>query len=385
MSNQENIGLDIINELQNLRNSKVISYFTGDRKPYFGAQIGEDAVRPLYDHLLALDFEDHENKRIDLLIYSLGGDVSVPWRMVSMIREFCNEFNVLIPYRAHSGATLISIGADNIIMGKKAELGPIDPTLERFIDRNTPPERIAVEDVKSFLAFIKDRAEITDQNAKTQLLKVLVEDIGPRVLGSVGRMDHHIRLIARKLLTTRKEMIAEEKLNPIIDILTTEMYFHGHAIGRKEAKDIGLPIIYPDVELEEKLWKLFLIYEKFLKLDEPVFPEILLKNKERVELELIPIALIESENKLHVHKLDFEIKQNRKIPTNPSFKFNLQLQLPPNITPQSITQQTQQVLNQLLNQINQQIPAMIGKELQKQSPVMGYKWKIYNTKWYNLK
>ena len=385
MSIQDKIGLEIINELQNLRNSKVIVYFTGDRKPYFRAQIGEDAVRPLYDHLLNLEFDDQEDKKIDLFIYSLGGDVSVPWRIVTMIREFCHEFNVLIPYRAHSGATLISIGADNIIMGKKAELGPIDPTLERRINRNSPPERISVEDVNSFLAFIKDKAEITDQNAKSQILKCLVDDIGPRILGNVGRMDNHIRLVARKLLTTRREPQVEEKITPIVDILTTEMYFHGHAIGRREAKDIGLPIIYPDEDLEEKIWKLFLIYEKFLKLDETVFPEILLKNKEREELTSVPIALIESENKLHVHKLDFEINKKKKIPANPSFNINLQLQLPPNINPQQITQQTQQVLNQLLNQINQEIPAIISKELQKQSPVIGYEWKIYNNKWYNLK
>jgi hypothetical protein len=32
-----------------------------------------------------------------------------------MIREFCDEFNVLIPYKAHSAATLLSLGADTII------------------------------------------------------------------------------------------------------------------------------------------------------------------------------------------------------------------------------------------------------------------------------
>ncbi|MFW9882582.1 MAG: ATP-dependent Clp protease proteolytic subunit [Candidatus Thorarchaeota archaeon] len=384
MSVQDKIGLDIIKEVQNLRNSKVIVYFTGDRRPYFRAQIGEDAVRPLYDHLLNLEFEN-QDKRIDLFIYSLGGDVSVPWRIVSMIREFCDEFNVLIPYRAHSGATLISIGADNIIMGKKAELGPIDPTLERILDRNSPPERIAVEDVNSFLTFIKDKAEITDQNARSQILKSLVDDIGPRILGNVGRMDNHIRLVAKKLLTSRSVQLADEKIGPIVDVLTTEMYFHGHAIGRREAKDIGLPIIYPDYDLEEKIWNLYLIYEKFLKLDDPVFPEILLKNKESEELTSVPIALIESDKKLHVHRLDFEIKKKKKIPANPSFNFNLQLQLPSNILPQQITQQSQQILNQLLGQINQQIPTIISRELQKQSPVIGYEWKIYNNKWYNLK
>ena len=85
---------------------------------------------PLYDHLVNLDFAG-KTKKIDLYIYSRGGDVSVPWTVASMVREFCDEFNILIPYKAHSAATLRSLGADNIIMGRKAELAPIDPTLVR--------------------------------------------------------------------------------------------------------------------------------------------------------------------------------------------------------------------------------------------------------------
>ena len=117
----------LIKQIQKKRNSKVITYVTSDRPPV-AARIAEDAVRPLYDHLTALD----SSEKVDLFIYSRGGDVSVPWRIVSMFREFCDEFSVLVPYKAHSAATLLSLGADYIYMGRKAELGPIDPTLYRM-------------------------------------------------------------------------------------------------------------------------------------------------------------------------------------------------------------------------------------------------------------
>jgi ClpP class serine protease len=167
------IGGDKIKDIEKIRNSKVIVYFTGDR-PFelTHAMITEDAVRYLYDHLLSLKFEEGNTKIIDLFLYSRGGDVSVPWRIVSMIREFCDEFNVLIPYKAHSAATLLSLGADTIIMGKKAELGPIDPTLSRKSvgGPSTPPQDISVEDVNSFVSFIKETANINDQAAVAQLL-----------------------------------------------------------------------------------------------------------------------------------------------------------------------------------------------------------------------
>ena len=248
MSGNNHIGKELIEKIEEKRQSKVIVYFTGDRHP-FGARIAEDAVRPLYDHLLSLEFKE-DKKRIDLFLYSRGGDVSVPWRIVSMIREFCDEFNVLIPYRAQSAATLLSMGADNIIMGKKAELGPIDPTLVKATIGETaaPPQEIAVEDVNSFLSFVKERANINDQDAVASILGSLINQIGPLTLGSVNRQHHHIRLVARKLLTSRKEKLDEEKISSIIETLTEKIYSHGHAIGRREAKDIGLPVKYPDDE-----------------------------------------------------------------------------------------------------------------------------------------
>ena len=45
--------LELIREIQESRGSKVLVYFTGDRRP-FSSQIAEDAVLPLYKHLLAL-------------------------------------------------------------------------------------------------------------------------------------------------------------------------------------------------------------------------------------------------------------------------------------------------------------------------------------------
>lgn len=381
MSENKHIGKELIKKIEDLRNSKVIVYFTGDRYP-FGARIAEDAVRPLYDHLLNLEFNGDE-RCIDLFLYSRGGDVSVPWRIVSMIREFCDEFNVLIPYRAQSAATLLSMGADNIIMGKKAELGPIDPTLVKGTVGETavPPQEIAVEDVNSFLSFVKERANINDQDAVASILSTLIDQIGPLTLGSVNRQHHHIRLVARKLLTSRKEKLDEEKIATIVDTLTEKIYSHGHAIGRREARDIGLPVVYPDENLENLMWSLYLKYEEFLGLRKPIYPELVLKDKEYYQIEDVPIAVIESSKKLHVFRTNIELKKKRAIPPNPQININLSLQLPPGISSEQIPQQAQQLLNDLLNQIAQIIPHIVQQELVRQSPVVGIEGGPYGGEW----
>ena len=383
MSNQQQVRAKLITDLEKARKSKVIVYCTGDRQPLGGAKIAEDAVRPLYDHLVNLDFES-EAKTIDMYVYSRGGDVSVPWRIASMVREFCDEFNILIPYKAHSAATLLSLGADNIIMGRKAELGPIDPTLHRTTaaEGTLPPQEISVEDVNAFLSFIKNRANINDQTALSQMVGVLVEQIGPLTLGKVDRQDSHIRLVARKLLTSHNRKMEEEKLQSIIETLTEKIYSHGHAIGRKEAKDIGLPVDFADDKMEALMWALYLKYEYFLELNNPIYPEIELSKHESKTLENIPIAVIESAEKLHIFRNSIQINKNRQIPPSPQININFNLDLPPNIEPNQIPQQAQQILQQLVSQISQQISQMVHQEIARQSPIIGIGVRSYGGKWH---
>ena len=386
MNSQKQIGAKLIRDLEKERGSKVIVYFTGDRPP-FGSRIAEDAVRYLYEHLVNSDF-DEERKVIDLFLYSRGGDVSVPWRIASMIREFCEDFNVLVPYKAQSAATLLSLGADNVIMGKKAELGPIDPTLVKAtIGEGALPQQdiISVEDVNSFLSFVKERANINDQSALAEVVGTLVNQISPLTLGNVNRQNSHIRLVARKLLTSRKEKMDEEKINSIIETLTEKIYSHGHGIGRKEAKDIGLPIIIPDDKTENLIWQLYLKYENFLKLTDPIYPEIELDRDENKILENLPVAVMESVKKIHIFKANVNLKKERRVPPSPQINLNVNLQLPPSIQPDQIPQQAQQILQQLMAQISQNITQLVQQEIVRQSPIVGIGGRVYGGKWYEEK
>lgn len=373
---------ELIKQIQSLRNSKVITYITGDRQP-IGSRIAEDAVRPLYEHLLSVG----KNNKIDLVLYSRGGDVSVPWRIVSMFREFCDEFSILVPYKAHSAATLISLGADKIITGKKAELGPIDPTLEKgtFGEIAGAPQFISVEDVNSYISFIKDRVNINDQSALAQVISILANNLTPLTLGSVNRQNSHIRLVARKLLTSRREKLEEAKINSIIETLTEKIYSHGHAIGRKEAQEIGLPIEIPDELLENVIWSLYLKYEEFLKLTEPLDPLVALTGKEEEHFEQVPIAIIESENKTHVFITRIDFKKRRQVPSNPQINLNLGLNLPPNIKPEEIPRQIQDILQQMISQIAQNVQQLVQKEIVRQSPEVGIDIRVYGGRWEEYK
>src|ERR1700687_5198184 len=108
-----------IKNLESLFGHRVIAYFLED-----GFMLADEQMLLLYEHLRRIG----KQKRLGLWLYSRGGASEVPWKVVSLIREFSDSLQVLIAYRASSAATVIALGADQIVMTEMAELGPIDPS-----------------------------------------------------------------------------------------------------------------------------------------------------------------------------------------------------------------------------------------------------------------
>ena len=113
------------------------------------AQIARDAVSELLAQLQALPKGTNE---LDLLIGSNGGDGTVAWRLVSLIRERVDSFAVLVPQAAFSAATLIALGADEIVMHPYGNLGPTDPQ----ITNRGKNVQFGSEDLAAFLKFARD-------------------------------------------------------------------------------------------------------------------------------------------------------------------------------------------------------------------------------------
>ncbi|MEK7211213.1 MAG: hypothetical protein AAB731_01115 [Patescibacteria group bacterium] len=107
----------LIKDLEVKRGSKVITYFTSDRQGPVNARVAMDIIPVISNQLRLMGKTD----KIDLFLYSAGGDTMVPWRLVSMIREYCDHFSVLVPYKAHSAATMIAgMTLNNLLSTQKA-------------------------------------------------------------------------------------------------------------------------------------------------------------------------------------------------------------------------------------------------------------------------
>jgi ClpP class serine protease len=128
--------LTLIKKIEQLRGSHVICYLTSLR-PGVSAQMADDAIRDIFDHLQALS--NRPVDKLDLFLCSNGGDSTLPWRLVPVFRQFAKTFSVLVPFHAYSAATLLALGANEIVMHPFGVLGPIDPTVTNDFNPDRPP------------------------------------------------------------------------------------------------------------------------------------------------------------------------------------------------------------------------------------------------------
>jgi hypothetical protein len=235
----------LYDDLAEARSGQVLVYVTGDR-PGLEAQVHPEVLDLFVHHLDKLG----QVEKIVLVLHTRGGNTLAAWSIVNLIRQFCSEFEVVVPSKAHSAGTLICLGADRIVMTKQATLGPIDPSVNGPLNPQIPgaPQNarfpVSVEAINGYVEFLK--AELgEEQNGLAGLLQQLSQQVHPLVLGNAYRSRSQIRMLAKKLIT--RQVTQEEQVERVLAFLCSESGSHDYAIYRQEARDeLGLRVERPD-------------------------------------------------------------------------------------------------------------------------------------------
>src|SRR3990167_4998897 len=307
----------LIQKIEEARGSKVITYLTSDRPGPINARVAMDIIPIISNQLRKVGKID----KIDLFLYSSGGDTMVPWRLVSMIREYCDKFSVLVPYKAHSAATMISLGADEIVMSDLSELSPIDPSTANIFNPQDPqnPQNkipISVEDVMAYFDLVKNKFGIKNDEELAKIFSKFIEaspQIHPLALGNINRIHNLIRILAKRLLKSHKSPMKEDDINKVVDYFTEKLYSHQYFIGRKEAKeDLGVKtVIFADMALSKAMTDLYEDYKKEMELEVLWNPENEIGQNAVQNRKNYKIAFIESTDISNCFEFFLELKKQQ--------------------------------------------------------------------------
>lgn len=233
----------LYSQIEQLRERPLVVYATSSR-PNASAQMASDVI-PQFTKQLTAIAKDHDS--IDLLIVSNGGDPIVSWRIISLIRERFERIGVLLPYAAYSAATLLALGADEIIMHPFSNLGPVDPQLtyqRRLPGQPNNPDTIETiqfgsEDLRNFLDFVRSDVGISDQEQLSRAFELVCKDVGSIPIGVAKRSSQLALSMGEKLLGMHLVIIAKLELSP--RLLTGLFIIMAiHLVGVKRRKSVFL-------------------------------------------------------------------------------------------------------------------------------------------------
>lgn len=243
-----------LKNLVDIRNSTVLTVFTPN-SPIFPPNLLK--VKEL------LKRKKIEN--IDLIIHSSGGDINTAYQIAEILRNHSKKITAIIPLLAKSAATLLTISADEIIMGELAELGPLDTQISeqkkgsRIFNSALNPfksleqlQTYALETLDVTAKLILSRAEMTVEEAighaiefASRVTSPLFEKLDVEKLGEYSRALSVGKEYGKRLLA-RYNIIQNQ--DEILELLVRGYPSHDYIIDYKELKRLGFNVRYPSDE-----------------------------------------------------------------------------------------------------------------------------------------
>jgi hypothetical protein len=188
----------------------------------------ENSISPFHSNRIYHAIKDLNKKKDILMIINSGGGQIEPAYLISKTckRLSKTKFNVSIPRRAKSAATLVSLGASEIHMGLLSELGPIDPQFGGF-------PALGLSNAMEKIAEMSERYP----NASDMFAKYLTDNVNIRHLGLFERVNESAVQYAERLLSG-KELPDGKTPEILADHFTNHYKDHGFVVDADEASTL---------------------------------------------------------------------------------------------------------------------------------------------------
>jgi hypothetical protein len=278
--------LKLYTELEELRHRPLLVYVTSPREGASG-QMSGDVIPEFCDQLEALP---PNPEGVDLLLVSDGGDPMVALRIVTLIRERVKKFAVFVPQAAYSAATLLALGADEIVMHPNGNLGPVDPQIV-MQDKEGRQSSFGFEDMNGFLEYVRNEVGLTDQEHVRAMLEMFCRQFSPAFVGKAARSALLSQSVGEKLLLTWMPNDDKQRPRRIVEALNKSFYHHGYPINRDEARRNELPVAEDGkaARVESLIWRIWRDIEDEFDFRKPFDPTFVLMQSPLAQQVLSPV------------------------------------------------------------------------------------------------
>jgi hypothetical protein len=234
----------LINKVAEQLGGVLVTYWNNPQ----GSVCHNDVVA-LYELLENIGKQD----TISLFIKSSGGDGRASLRLVSLLRQYCRRLIALVPLECASAATMIALGADEVLMGPMAYLTPVDTSLTHDLsplDRDNARVSVSLDELTRVIGLWRNEQTESKENP----YKALFQHVHPLVIGAVDRAESLSIMLCKQLLAYHID--DEAKADQIARTLNAKYPSHSYPILFEEAQAIGLKVAHMPSDINTCLLEL---------------------------------------------------------------------------------------------------------------------------------
>jgi len=162
-----------------------------------------------------------------------------------MLRTATKKLTVMVPFYAKSAASLIALGADELILGRAGELGPLDP---QVMDPQTDIF-VPAHSIKETMSFID---EVNDPLVKLSL----TDKIPALLIGAYRASGKASKQYLDEILSEKQN----QNKDPIIDTFTERFLSHGYPMHKDFLVRNNICVNDNDPVVEKLLYDLHEMY-----------------------------------------------------------------------------------------------------------------------------
>ena len=190
-------------------------------------------------------------RKLDLIIHSPGGSAEAAESLVEYLRQRFDHIRVFVPLAAMSAATMMALGADELVMGQHSQLGPIDP---QFII--STPEGARSAPAKAILNQFERAKEECSTPANLAAWLPILRTYAP---GLLTQCVDSQKLASDMVAGWLKRYMLSEAKDPEQESMNIANWFadyesfrsHGRRVGRDQVREIGIKVV--DLEDDDDL------------------------------------------------------------------------------------------------------------------------------------
>ncbi|HEC92313.1 MAG TPA: hypothetical protein ENI51_04870, partial [Candidatus Atribacteria bacterium] len=266
IQNEGSVHHNLINKIEEITKRNLICYVCNFPHPA-GSISAEDAGW-IEMVLKSVDLSKYD-KKLDLLIHSPGGDPNGAERIIHTCRSYATSFRVIVAKTAMSAATLIAMGADEVLMSLTSELGPIDP---QMIIGQPPNQTVrpAIAFIEAYQDLINKAQEAIKKGEAPYPYLELLRRMDPSWIQICLKARQLSKTIAKEYLS--RYMLKEKGAGEIDKVIenfmkTGEEALHGRIIRADKVEEYGLKVKIEDInsELWNLIWEAVLRCENYLQ------------------------------------------------------------------------------------------------------------------------